>query len=124
MIRRPPRSTLSSSSAASDVYKRQSLTDEHFSTMVGSTTTSEPMPNAAEMIELREDLQAFAEERVRAGESASVSDVVRDAMEQKKLAVLREALDLGIAELDAGLGVETTPDELMAEISAELGLDQ
>jgi len=82
------------------------------------------MPNAAEMIELREDLQAFAEERVRAGESASVSDVVRDAMEQKKLAVLREALDLGIAELDAGLGVETTPDELMAEISAELGLDQ
>eukprot|EP00658_Telonema_sp_P-2_P031215 TRINITY_DN23408_c0_g2_i1.p1 TRINITY_DN23408_c0_g2~~TRINITY_DN23408_c0_g2_i1.p1 ORF type:complete len:118 (+),score=43.88 TRINITY_DN23408_c0_g2_i1:124-477(+) len=27
MIRRPPRSTLSSSSAASDVYKRQHLTD-------------------------------------------------------------------------------------------------
>jgi len=25
--------------------------------------------------------------------------------------------------LDAGLGVETTPDELMAEISADLGLD-
>ena len=28
MIRRPPRSTLSSSSAASDVYKRQFLSDE------------------------------------------------------------------------------------------------
>ena len=37
---------------------------------------------------------------------------------------LGEALDVGIAELDAGLGVETTPDELMAEISAELGLDE
>jgi hypothetical protein len=37
---------------------------------------------------------------------------------------LCEALDVGIAELDAGLGVETTPDELMAEISAELGLDE
>jgi Arc/MetJ-type ribon-helix-helix transcriptional regulator len=92
--------------------------------MIGSTITSDPMPNAAKIIELPEDLQAFAEERVRAGESASVNDVVRDAMEQKKLAVLREALDLGIAELDAGLGVQTTPDELMAEISAELGLDE
>src|SRR5665648_1253947 len=30
MIRRPPRSTLSSSSAASDVYKRQSINKWHF----------------------------------------------------------------------------------------------
>jgi hypothetical protein len=52
-----------------------------------------------------------------------VEAVVREAMEEKKLAVLREALDEGIAELDAGLGVETTPDELMSEISAELDLD-
>ncbi|MSP24636.1 MAG: type II toxin-antitoxin system ParD family antitoxin [Myxococcales bacterium] len=78
---------------------------------------------ARKPIELPDDLQAFAEERVRAGKSPSVADVVRDAVEEKKLAVLREALDEGIAELDAGLGVETTPDELMAEISAELGLD-
>jgi hypothetical protein len=35
---------------------------------------------------------------------------------------LCEALDVGIAELDAGLGVETTPDELMTEISTELVL--
>jgi hypothetical protein len=35
----------------------------------------------------------------------------------------RDALDEGIAELDAGLGVETTPDEMMAELSAKLGLD-
>jgi hypothetical protein len=44
-------------------------------------------------------------------------------MQEKKLAVLQHALDEGIAELDAGLGVETTPDDLMAEISDEIGLD-
>ncbi len=81
------------------------------------------MANPARTIELPEDLQAFAEERVRAGKYASVAEVVRDALEQKKLAVLREALDAGIAELDAGLGVEATPDELMAEVSAEVGLE-
>lgn len=80
------------------------------------------MANPARTIELPEDLQAFAEERVRAGKYASVSEVVRDALEQKKLATLREALDASVAELDAGLGVETTPDDLMAEISAEIGL--
>ena len=78
---------------------------------------------AAKMIELPEDLQAFAEERVRAGQSASVADVVRDALEEKKLAVLREALDVGIAELDAGLGVAGSPDEIMADICAEAGLE-
>ena len=82
------------------------------------------MSNPAKTIELPEDLQAFAEERVRAGEYASVADVVRDALEQKKAAALRAALDVGIAELDAGLGVETTPDELMDEVSAEVGLDR
>jgi Arc/MetJ-type ribon-helix-helix transcriptional regulator len=81
------------------------------------------MSNPAKAIQLPDDLEAFAEERVRAGQSSSVEDVVREAMEDKKLAVLREALDEGIAELDAGLGVETTPDELMSEISAELDLD-
>ncbi|MBI3206392.1 MAG: type II toxin-antitoxin system ParD family antitoxin [Myxococcales bacterium] len=88
--------------------------------LVGSAS---PMANPARTIELPEDLQAFAEERVRAGEYASVADVVRDALEQKKLAALRHALDEGIAELDAGLGVETTPDQLMAEVSAEVGLE-
>ena len=81
------------------------------------------MSNTARPIRLPQDLQAFAEERVRAGESASVDEVVRGALQEKKLAVLQRALDEGIAELDAGLGVETTPDDLMAEISAELGLD-
>ena len=70
----------------------------------------ENMSNAAKKIELPEDLQAFAEERVRAGQSASVEDVVK------------EALEAGIAELDAGRGVRQSPKELMAEIHAELGM--
>ncbi len=34
----------------------------------------------------------------------------------KQLTLLREALDVGVAELDAGLGVELTPDALIAEV--------
>jgi hypothetical protein len=42
-----------------------------------------------------------------------------------KVVALRAAIDAGIAELDdAGLGVETTPDELMAEVFDELGLER
>jgi Arc/MetJ-type ribon-helix-helix transcriptional regulator len=82
------------------------------------------MSNAARTIELPEDLQAFAEERVRSGKSASVAEVVRDALEEKKRAVLREALDAGIAELDAGHGVDSSPDDLVAEAYAEVGIDR
>lgn len=80
------------------------------------------MSNTARTIELPEDLQAFAEERVRAGKNSSVADVVCDALEEKKRVVLREAIDEGVAELDAGLGVETSPEDLMAEVRAEAGL--
>ena len=81
------------------------------------------MSNAArKKIQLPEDLQAFAEERVRAGQSASVDDVVRGALDEKRRAVMREAVDAAIAELDAGHGVETSPEELMAEVYAEVGL--
>lgn len=76
------------------------------------------MPSTAK-IELPADLQAFAEERVRAGKSASVTDFVREVLEEKKHALLRDAIDEGIAELDAGLGVEISPEELMAEVCAE-----
>jgi Arc/MetJ-type ribon-helix-helix transcriptional regulator len=88
-----------------------------------NTASDATMSDLAKKIQLPADLQEFAEERVRAGQSASVDDVVLEAMKEKKLAVLRAALDEGIAELDAGLGVETTPAELVAEISAEVGLD-
>jgi putative addiction module CopG family antidote len=87
-----------------------------------SATVKKGMANPAHMIELPEDLRAFAEEQVRAGKAGSVDEVVRDALEQKKLEALRAELDAGIAELDAGRGVETTPDDLLAEASREAGL--
>ncbi|MGH7268878.1 MAG: hypothetical protein ACREJ3_00475 [Polyangiaceae bacterium] len=45
-----------------------------------------------------------------------------DDLDEKdaKLAALRGAIDAGIVELDAGLGIEMTPEELMAEAAAEL----
>jgi Arc/MetJ-type ribon-helix-helix transcriptional regulator len=76
------------------------------------------MPNAAKIV-LPADLQAFAEEHVRTGKSASVDDFVREVLEEKKRALLRDAIDDGIVELDAGLGVETSPEELMAEVCVE-----
>lgn len=82
------------------------------------------MSNAAKTIELPEDLRAFAEERVRTGKGTSVEDVVRDALEQKRRSVLREAIDVGIAELDAGKGIEASPEGLMHEVYAEVGLDR
>ncbi len=38
------------------------------------------------------------------------------------LSALRAAIDAGIAELDAGLGVETTPEDLIAEVFDEVGV--
>jgi hypothetical protein len=36
--------------------------------------------------------------------------------------LLRDLLDEGVAELDAGLGVESSPEELMAEVRAEAAI--
>jgi hypothetical protein len=41
----------------------------------------------------------------------------------RKMTVLCGALDVKIAELDAGRGVEVSIDEFRAESSTELGLD-
>jgi predicted transcriptional regulator len=79
------------------------------------------MPHAA-TIELPADLQAFAEERARTGKSASVADFVREVLEEKQRAVLRDAIDEGVTELDAGRGVESSPQELMAEVLAEANI--
>jgi putative addiction module CopG family antidote len=79
--------------------------------------------NAAKSIQLPEDLQAFAEERVRAGQYASVVDVVRDALERQKLAILRDALDAGIADLEAGDFVEGSPEDLVKGIRAKRPFD-
>lgn len=80
------------------------------------------MSDPARTVELPEDLQAFAEERVRSGKNASIAEVVRDALEEKKRAALREAIEEGAAELDAGQGIETSSEQLMAEARAEAGL--
>jgi Arc/MetJ-type ribon-helix-helix transcriptional regulator len=80
------------------------------------------MSDPSRTIELPEDLQAFAEEQVRAGKSASVADVVREALEARKRAALREGIDEAIAEIDAGLGVEGTADDIVAEAAREAGL--
>lgn len=74
------------------------------------------MSTAAKTIELPEDLQAFAEERVRAGQYASIADVVRHALEEHKLALLRQALDVGALQLDSGDYVEGTSDEIVKGI--------
>jgi Arc/MetJ-type ribon-helix-helix transcriptional regulator len=80
------------------------------------------MRRNTEPITLPEDLQVFAEERVRAGQNASVAEVVYDAVQEKKLSALREAVDAGIAELDAGLGLESSVEDFIAEIDRETGL--
>jgi predicted transcriptional regulator len=82
------------------------------------------MSNVAKTVEIPEDLQAFVDERIRSGHGRTEADVVRDALEEKRRKVLHSAIDAGMAELDAGLGVECTPDELMAEAQAEAGLDE
>lgn len=82
------------------------------------------MPNAASTIELPEDLRAFAEERVRAGQAATVEEVVRDALEEKRLAALREALDVGLSQAEAGRVIQGTPAELMARIHQRHGVSR
>jgi len=73
-------------------------------------------------ITLPKDFQEFAEERVREGKNASVDEVARGAFQELKLRALRDALNEGLAELDAGLVEESTVEELMAEIDAAAGL--
>ncbi|WP_437625989.1 ribbon-helix-helix domain-containing protein [Sorangium sp. So ce1151] len=80
------------------------------------------MPNTKKTITLPEDFQAFAEEHVRTGQNNSIEEVALGALNEKRLAALREALDVGIAELDAGLGEECSPEDFMAKVCEELGL--
>lgn len=82
------------------------------------------MPSTAATIELPEALRAFAEERVRAGKAATVEEVVLDALEEKRLAALREALDVGLSQGEAGQVVHGTPAELMARIHQRHGVSR
>jgi len=74
------------------------------------------MPDAAKTIALPEDLQAFAEERVRAGEFASVSEVAAEALRLLKQRAerrdqVREELGKVFGEMEDGNYVEPTDEE-------------
>jgi len=51
-------------------------------------------------------------------------DARLSATDEKRLATLREALDVDIYELDAGLSVEATPEQLMADVLFEVELGE
>lgn len=80
------------------------------------------MSNAAKTIEIPEDFRVFAEERVRSGQAANVEDVVREALEEKKLTALREALDVGLAQGRAEQVIKGTPAEIMERVRRRHGL--
>lgn len=73
-------------------------------------------------IELPRHLQLFVEERVRQGQNASVAEVICEALEEKKLAPLRTAIAVGIAQLDAGLCIESSLEEFIARHAARVGI--
>jgi hypothetical protein len=48
----------------------------------------------------------------------------RTSDDDVRLAALRAMLDDGINELEAGCGVEMSPEDLMGEVFAELGIER
>ena len=81
------------------------------------------MPNAAKVIALPEDLQAFAEERVRAGEYASVGDVAHEAFRllqrrDERRHEVREELAAVFREMDDGTYLVPSDEEFEAAIQA------
>jgi putative addiction module CopG family antidote len=81
------------------------------------------MSNAANMIALPEDLQAFAEERVRAGEYENVGAVTQEAFrllqqrDQQRHQV-RQDLAAVFREMDDGSYIEPTDDEFEQVLQA------
>jgi len=73
-------------------------------------------------IRLPRDFQEFAEERVREGKNGSVAEVAYTAFQEMKARDLSDALKEGFAEIDAGLGTESSLEDFMAEIDAAVGL--
>ena len=74
------------------------------------------MSNAAEVIQLPEDLQAFAEERVRAGEYASVGEVTNAAFRllqrrDERRHEVREELGGIFREMEQGTYLEPSDEE-------------
>ena len=74
-------------------------------------------------ISLPPEMARLIHERVSAGEYASVSELIREAMRallarERRLAALDAALAKGISELDAGLGEDA--QTVRAEVQARL----
>ncbi len=85
------------------------------------------MADSNPTFELPSDLAAFAQAQVDAGRYGSLIEVIRDAFgllqeQGGKVAALRDALDVGIAQLDAGQSTQGTPRELMDGIRSDVGL--
>lgn len=78
------------------------------------------MASAARRIPVRKDLIEFAEELVRTGKNASVQDVVREALEDKRRAAFDAAIAEGEADIAAGRYIEGTPKEIIAGIVARV----
>lgn len=85
------------------------------------------MASPAKTIELSEDLHAFAEERVRAGEYASVDEVANAALRllqqrDERRREVRDELRGVFAEMEAGTYLEPTDDEFAQKVR-ELALN-
>ncbi len=81
------------------------------------------MPNAAKAIALPEALQAFAEERVRAGEYANVDEVAQEAFRllqqrDERRHQVRDELGALFTEMEAGTYVEPSDDEFDQAVKA------
>ncbi len=83
------------------------------------------MSNPAKMIELPEAFQAFAEERVRSGQAASVEEVALEAFREKQLAAIYAEVDAGLAEIEAGDCIEIDdPKEMLQAMRDGISFDE
>jgi putative addiction module CopG family antidote len=81
------------------------------------------MSKAANVIALPDDLQTFAEERVRAGEYANVGEVAEEAfrlLQQRdaRRDEVREELAIVFREMDNGTYLEPSDDEFEQAVHA------
>ncbi len=88
-----------------------------------ATIASTAMPNAAKSIALPEALQAFAEERVRAGEYANVDAVAQEAFRllqqrDERRHQVRDELGALFREMEAGTYIEPSDDEFEQAVHA------
>ena len=79
-------------------------------------------------VSLTNELAKFVEEEVQEGEYASASEVVRDglrillhdkAVRAEKLAILRQAIEVGLEDVRAGRVYDTTATEIANALDEE-----